>query len=203
MRDFGGNTFANKFRGEGPPYYKIVGKVAKKLKAPFNNSQDIETIENSILATILEKAWKKMTEEERKELMREMGISNKSALKGASAGIFQAIFKAGGFKSYQLTTIIANKIAKLILGRGLAFGTVGNLMKLSKILSGPVGWAITSIWTIIDIAGPSYKVTIPSVIHVAFLRKMQNSTFCSGCSVYLEKKDINFCPNCGEELKAA
>ena len=203
LRDFGGNTFANKFRGEGPSYYIVVCQVADQLKAPYNKSQNVEKIEDSILATILEKAWQKMTEEERKELMKEMEISNTSAMKGIAVGTFQAIFQVGGFKSYQLTLIIANQVARIIMGKGFTLSVNAAIAKWASILSGPVGWAISSIWTLIDLAGPSYKVTIPSVIHVAYLRKIQNSIFCSNCNEYLNNKTGNFCPKCGGKLKAA
>ncbi len=28
-------------------------------------------------------------------------------------------------------------------------------------------WALTAVWTLVDIAGPAYRVTIPSIIYVA------------------------------------
>ncbi|HNE26607.1 MAG TPA: ubiquinol-cytochrome C chaperone family protein, partial [Pseudomonadales bacterium] len=40
-----------------------------------------------------------------------------------------------------------------------------------KVLSGPIGWAITGIWTAIDIASPAFRVTIPAVIQIAALRQ--------------------------------
>ena len=39
------------------------------------------------------------------------------------------------------------------------------------ILTGPIGWAITGLWTAIDVAGAAYRVTIPAVIQVAALRQ--------------------------------
>lgn len=44
-----------------------------------------------------------------------------------------------------------------------------------SILTGPIGWAITAIWTAIDIAGAAYRVTIPAVIQVAYLRKLSEN----------------------------
>lgn len=38
------------------------------------------------------------------------------------------------------------------------------------IFAGPIGWALTGLWALMDIAGPAYRVTIPVVIQVAFLR---------------------------------
>ena len=45
------------------------------------------------------------------------------------------------------------------------------LTRLMSILTGPIGWAITGLWTAIDIAGTAYRVTIPAVIQVAALRQ--------------------------------
>jgi len=39
------------------------------------------------------------------------------------------------------------------------------------VLTGPIGWVITGLWTAIDIAGPAYRVTIPTVIQIAVLRQ--------------------------------
>ena len=33
---------------------------------------------------------------------------------------------------------------------------------------------LTGLWTAIDIAGPAYRVTIPCVIQIAFLRAKMN-----------------------------
>jgi uncharacterized protein YaaW (UPF0174 family) len=86
-------------------------------------------------------------------------------------GIFQAVFRAGGFKSYQLTLIIVNAVLKAIIGRGLSLAGNATLMRTMSILTGPIGWAITGAWTAVDIASPAYRVTIPAVIQVAALRQ--------------------------------
>ena len=200
LRDFGGNTLINIFRGEGPSYHEIACDVAETVEAPFKKSQDIETIENAILSTILEKAWSEMSEEEKKTLLNELGVSNKSALKGAGTMLFQSIFKAGGFISYKLTLVISNQVAKFILGRGLPLAMNAALVRWASILTGPIGMTLTSLWTIIDFAGPSYKVTIPSVIYVAWLRKKYNSTFCENCKTDLPDSNMKFCPECGHKF---
>lgn len=49
-------------------------------------------------------------------------------------------------------------------------------MRTLSILTGPVGWGITGLWTVVDIGSTAYRVTIPSVLQVAFLRsKIANS----------------------------
>ena len=85
------------------------------------------------------------------------------------------MFRAGGFKSYQLTLIIVNAVLKVLIGRGLPL--VGNviLVRIANILTGPIGWVITGLWTAVDIAGPAYRVTIPAVIQIAYLRMLSEN----------------------------
>lgn len=203
VRDMGGNSFANMFRGgEGPDYHEIVCDVASKIKAPYNKEKDIEDIENSILETILTKALDQMSDEDKQKLMNDID-SNGGLNKGRIAtSAFIAIFRLGGFYSYQLTLIIANQIARLILGRGLMFATNMTLVRTASVLTGPIGWAITGLWTAVDLAGPAYKVTIPCVIHIAMLRKKLNALQCDQCEAMLPDTTIKFCPECGNKIAA-
>lgn len=174
IRLFGGNTFANLARGGvGVPYRKVVCDVADKMKVSYNKASTVERIELLIVQKIFEDSIEKMTEEDRQKLIKDLGIRGIPV--GSSATmIMQAIIKMGGFKSYQIAVIVANSIAKFILGRGLSFAANASLTKIMSIFAGPLGWIISSLWTLIDIAGPSYKTTIPCVIHVAMLRQKQN-----------------------------
>ena len=42
------------------------------------------------------------------------------------------------------------------------------------ILTGPVGMAALTGWTVWDIAGPAYRVTIPAVLQIAMMRVEYN-----------------------------
>ena len=200
IRDFGGNSIANVFRGSGPPYFEIVCDVAKVIKAPYNRGDTIEDNEASILATILCKAFDRMSEKERAEVLDQVGRSNRGALSGASTGALQALFNAGGFASYRLMLIVVNAVVKGAIGRGLPLVANAALTRVMGIAAGPVGWALTSLLTAIQIAGPSYKVTIPSVAYIAILRKAQETLYCTKCEAPV-KDGFRFCPACGEEIQ--
>ena len=201
IRAFGGNTLANMFRGgKGPEYKEIVCDVADKLKAPFNKDSDIEKVEDAILETVLTQALEKMSESEKQELLKEVGDGKNYSITGpALTTAFITLFRMGGFKSYQLTLIIANTIVKAVLGHGLRLGANAGLTKIMSILTGPIGWAITGIWTAIDIAGPATRVTVPAVIYVAMLRKKYNTPFCPHCNQMIAVGS-KFCPECGGSL---
>ena len=201
IRAFGGNTIANAFRGgKGPEYKEIVCDVADKLNAPYRKENPIEKIEDSILETVLTQALEKMSESEKQKLLKEFGdVVNYSLTGPALTTAFITIFRMGGFKSYQLTVIIANAIVKAVLGHGLRLGANAGLTKIMSILTGPIGWVITGIWTLIDIAGPATRVTIPSVIYVAMLRKKYNTPICPHCNNMIAV-GLKFCPECGGKL---
>ena len=204
IRDFGGNTFANIWRGgEGPAYREIVQDVADKLKVNYTKGNAVAEIEDRIFEKILEKTLEQMTEEEKYNLAIELGLDKGKMSSGGmvSTSILYA-FRAGGFGSYQLTLIIANQIAKLLIGRGLVLATNAALVRFASILTGPIGLALTGIWTMIDLAGPSYKTTIPSVILVATIRKKINSLRCSNdaCGNIITDRSAKFCACCGTKV---
>lgn len=67
---------------------------------------------------------------------------------------------------------LANVVAKQAIGRGIAVIASGTVLSRTlSILTGPVGWALTTAWTAYDIAGPAYRVIVPAVIYIAYLRR--------------------------------
>lgn len=170
---FGANTFATMIRGgEGVMYKEVLTDVCDKLKVNYNKESSTQTIENNLLMKILTDAVEKMTPAELKELAEATGVKNTDGITAETMlAIFQAAFRVGGFKSYQLTLIIVNAILKALIGRGLSFAGNAALTRTMAVLAGPIGWVITGLWTAIDIAGPAYRVTIPAIIQVAVLRQ--------------------------------
>lgn len=60
--------------------------------------------------------------------------------------------------------MLANAVAQTLLGRGLSLALNAGLAKYISVFAGPIGWLVTVLWTLVDVAGPAYRVTIPSVI---------------------------------------
>lgn len=167
---FGGHSFANLVRGKGVLYREILCDVCNKCKVNYNKKSSIITIEQNLFMKILEDSMEKMSADELKELATEFNLSG-AYTKQAIIGSLQIAIRAGGFLSYKLALIVANAIAKAIIGRGLSLAANAALTRTLSIFAGPVGWAITGLWTASDLAGPAYRVTIPAVIEIAFLRQ--------------------------------
>lgn len=171
---FGGNSFSNLFRGgRGVLYKEVLCDVCDKLKVNYNKFSSTNQIEDNLLMKILQDSLEKMSPEEIKALATELGLDNqKFTTPQLMTSAFLAVFKAGGFKSYQLTLIIVNAVMKALFGHGLKLAGNAAVARWAAILTGPIGWAITGIWTAVDIAGAAYRVTIPAVIEIAYLRKL-------------------------------
>lgn len=176
IRLFGGNSIPNFFRDEGPPYEEIVRDVANKVGADYEHYNSVEQIEMKILLKMLEDAFDKMSAAEKSEIIKafeQAGAKNLNLRAGfpATAILAQLAVKSSGFLAYQVAVIVANNVAKAVLGHGLKLATNAALTRAIGIFAGPIGWVITGLWTAISVAGPAYRVTIPCVCHVAYLRQ--------------------------------
>lgn len=170
---FGANSLVTVLRGgKGIPYKEVLTDVCDKMKVNYNKDSDVATIEKNLLMKILKDSVEKMSAEEVRNLADSVGIKNfNNITPEALIGGFQVIFQIGGFKSYQLMLIIVNSVMKAIIGRGLALAGNVALVRIATIMAGPVGLIITGLLTAIDLAGAAYRVTIPAVIQIAFLRQ--------------------------------
>ena len=169
---FGANTFMTMLRGgKGVPYKTVLTDVCDRMKVNYNHDSTAARIEDCLLMKVCEDALDKMTPAEIEDLCMECGMKAANYTPEIALGIFQAAFKMGGFRSYQLTLLIVNAVLKALLGRGLSLA--GNIMlsRAMAVLAGPIGWAATGIWTALDIAGTAYRVTVPAVLMIAVLRK--------------------------------
>lgn len=183
IRDFGGNTFANTIRsmfGMGHiSYEEVVHDVADKMDVKYSRDNSVAAIEDAILLSVLAKAWPQMTEQERKEFysVADLKVDVPSHIPSSVPAIaLQAAIRMGGFASYKLAVIVANAVAKFVLGHGFTILTNAAITRSIAVFAGPIGWAITGLWTAIDIAGPAYRVTIPCVIQIAMLRHKYSLT---------------------------
>jgi uncharacterized protein YaaW (UPF0174 family) len=203
IRLFGSNTIASLVRrGKGVCYLEVVKDVADKIGASYSKNASIELVEEAILLKFLEKAWEKMSDDDKSDLLKQVGATT-DALTNISkvfpVAMLQILSRNSGFAAYQTSVIIADAIAKFILGRGLIFTAGTTLTRVISIVTGPVGWAVTVLWTAKDIVGAAYRVTIPCVVHIAMLRRKFNLAQCPKCSTQYSGRP-KFCPECGEKL---
>jgi len=156
IQTFGANSLASLLRGgEGVRYAEVVHDVADKLDVNYSPKMDVAAIEQQILLKVLEKSWEKMSDAERAALLDTLGVDHRDGIPKALPVIaLQAAISLSGFVAYQIALIVANAVARYLLGRGLSLVVNASLMRVIGALAGPVGWGITAVWTILDVASP-------------------------------------------------
>ena len=73
-------------------------------------------------------------------------------------------------------------------------------MRALSVALGPIGWAITGLWTLADLSAPAYRVTVPCVLQVAYIRQkliMQATHVTCACGTAIPHT-VKFCPECGK-----
>ncbi len=202
---FGGNTIANKWRGYGVLYEEILNDTCKDMKVNLPKDASVDTKEINLLMKVLETAIEKMSESERKEFLKSFNYGGEVFTTNAIMIAVQAAIRMGGFASYKLAVVIANSIAKQLLGHGLKLAANASLVRAIGVVAGPIGWAVTAAWTAVDLAGPAKRITIPATIYIASLRQaeLNKQAFelkCPNCGAPISDNNAKFCPSCGESL---
>jgi len=172
IQRYGANTLATVFRhGKGVVYREVLTNACDKMKVNYNKASDVESIELNLLMKILTNSMTEMSAKELETVCDGIGFSPTLYTPEAVTIALQIAIKSGGFLSYKIAVIVANAVAQNLIGRGLSFAANAMLTRSVAVFVGPIGWTLSAVWLAVDIAGPAYRVTIPSVIMVAYLRR--------------------------------
>ena len=177
LQCYGSNTLATLFRGgKGVLYREILCDVCDGMKVEYEKGARVEKIEDSMLMEIIRRSFDKMSPDDMKDLAKTLGLKDWSSVTPqVLTGAIQAMISAGGFASYQIAVIVANAVWKALFGAGLSFATNATITRALSVFAGPIGWIITGLWTLVDIAGPATRVTIPAAFLIALLRRKVKS----------------------------
>ncbi|MBB6462270.1 ubiquinol-cytochrome C chaperone family protein [Flammeovirga kamogawensis] len=156
IREFGGNTFMNLYRGKGVPYKEVITDVAKHLKVE-NRSSDLIELERQVLAKVLESAIENLSEKEKDNLFSELSQKDIDLSKLSHL-------------SYLKILTTNPYVLQQTLKYFLSFGAKNIGSKAFMMAGGPIGWIATGAWLAFDLSSPAKRVTIPCVIHIAALR---------------------------------
>lgn len=171
---FGANTFATMLRGgKGVPYREVLIDVCDKMDVGYKSDASTQVIEMSLLLKIFADATDKMSLDDLKEISKDLELKTTDFSKQALVSVLQSSVRLSGITAYKLTLIVANAVAKAAVGHGLSFTTNMVLLRTLSIATGPIGWVISGCWTALGIAGPAFRITIPSIVQIAHLRLLK------------------------------
>ena len=172
LQCYGGNSILNLIRhGYGPSYESIVYDVCKRMKVQGINKHDTtEEMEQKLLISVLSKAIGELSEERVRSIMEECGIRGYDFTK---KGLIAALL-ALQIMNRNVFVVVINSVMKMLsrilVSRGIMMVGLGTFSRGLGLLFGPVGWLLFTGWAVWDLSGPAYRVTVPAVIQIAYMR---------------------------------
>lgn len=144
---YGGNTIANRgYRfGKGIKYKEILCDVCDKLKVDYDKRHSVSKIEEALIKKV---CFQSSTD-----------TNVLSSVSGAPIGA----------EAYMplLPIIIQQTIKRLTINASSKLIS----QRLASIAIGPFGWLLSGFWALYEAAGPAYRITIPCVLQIAYLRR--------------------------------
>lgn len=171
LQHFGGDSVVNLFRGKGVLYKEILSDVCDKLSVKYRKNSSAYDIENLLIEKLTELSWEKMSAKEKETVLDSMNIPG--GLSGSPLAFIVASIKAGGIGSFQWSSWLAQS-ASLAFGHaalsGLSLGAAATFVGSRGIaaFAGPI--AAIAV-TVPLISGAAYRVTMPSVIQISYMRR--------------------------------
>lgn len=165
IQKFGGNTIFNVLRGHGVKYREILEDVCDKLKVNYNKNLSTDLLENELLRKVAVTAIEKMSEEDIKKFDQDLDKKR----------ILEAILNNNGPIMTMVIAGIVSQLTRQTGVRGVAMLFGRQLGAKVVAIAVPALNVIAALWTVMDIASPAYRVTVPFTITLAFIRRSLNS----------------------------
>ncbi len=174
---YGGDSIVNLFRGTGVLYDEILNGVCERVGVKLAN-KDMEIVrkEERLIEFLADKAWEKMDEAQRKEFLQKTNLIDRFK-DVIDLSPVQVALAAGGASAIVIYEYVAGALLAS-LGPRLGAHLVGPVavrfigQRLGgAALAGPFALAL-GVWLAVPmLSGAAYRVTIPAVIQIAYMRK--------------------------------
>jgi uncharacterized protein YaaW (UPF0174 family) len=176
----GANTFASTFRAfkgegwarKGVSWEEIIRDVGGKLKVELPPKASVPNLEQRVLAAVVERYFDSLSDEERAEIDGQLSqVAGSLTVKDTIA-----MLSKGGFAALGVSAVVraaAVEAVKKVLTQVLTRLAVKEAGKQATKIAGAVVPGLNILlgaWTVIDLAGPAYRKTIPTVIELALIR---------------------------------
>lgn len=197
LQHYGGNSIVNLFRRNGVPYAEIVADVLSHVGGTSSKDEPVASLELKVLEKLLSQAWEKMSPQEQADFSK--GFQNDTGVLGVSYAAIQAAIRRGGPAAVQAALLANNAFARLAMGGALAAGANIIAGRAAGLAFGPVGAALTGIAGAHTLASQAYRVTVPCVVQIAYIRQKNAQVTCPACHAG-SVRGTKFCSECGTAL---
>lgn len=174
---YGGDSVVNLFRGNGVVYEEILSDVCERVGVKLGSEdKGIVQQEAKLIEFLANKAWEKMDEAQRADFLQKLNLFECfKDVRGLSP--VALVLASGGAAAMLLYEYVAGA-ALASLGAGLAARFAGPMAAQfigtrlgAAAITGPFAVVLGVALTVPMLSGAAYRVTMPAVIQIAYMRK--------------------------------
>ena len=167
---YGSNTLSTLWNREPDSYETVLRRVCKQMDVPVSDHDTITKMERNLLTTLCQDTLNKMSERELRLLANENGIPDKTLTRQALTAALLMAVRTSRAVLARIAARIIQYIVEIITIRGVATAGIETATRAVGGVLGPIGWIALGAWTVYDITSPAYRVCIPAVLQVAYMR---------------------------------
>lgn len=167
---YGSNTLATFWHNEPDSYETVLRRVCKQMDVRTMEKDSVAKMEHNLLTTLCQDTLDKMSERELRLLANENGIPDKTLTRQALTAALLMAVRTSRAVLTRIAARVIQYIVELITIRGVATAGIETATRAVSSALGPIGWIALGAWTVYDITSPAYRVCIPAVLQVAYMR---------------------------------
>ncbi len=167
---YGSNTLATFWHNEPDSYETVLRRVCKQLDVRTMEQDSVAKMEHNLLTTLCQDTLNKMSERELRLLANENGIPDKRLTRQALTAALLMAIRTSRAVLTRIAARVIQYIVEIITIRGVATAGIETATRAVGGALGPIGWIALGAWTVYDIASPAYRVCVPAVLQLAYMR---------------------------------
>lgn len=167
---YGSNTLATFWHNEPDSYETVLRRVCKQMDVRTMEQDSVTKMERNLLTTLCQDTLNKMSERELRLLANENGIPDKTLTRQALTAALLMAIRTSRAVLTRIAARIIQYIVEIITVRGVATAGIETATRAVSSALGPIGWIALGAWTVYDISSPAYRVCVPAVLQVAYMR---------------------------------
>ena len=167
---YGSNTLATFWHNEPDSYETVLRRVCKQMDVRTMEQESVAKMEHNLLTTLCQDTLNKMSERELRLLANENGIPDKTLTRQALTAALLMAIRTSRAVLTRIVARIIQYIVEIITVRGVATAGIETATRAVSGALGPIGWIALGAWTVYDISSPAYRVCVPAVLQVAYMR---------------------------------
>ena len=167
---YGSNTLATFWHNEPDSYETVLRRVCKQMDVRTMEQDSVTKMEHNLLTTLCQDTLNKMSERELRLLANENGIPDKRLTRQALTAALLMAIRTSRAVLTRIAARIIQYIVEIVTIRGVATAGIETATRAVGGALGPIGWIALGAWTVYDITSPAYRVCVPAVLQVAYMR---------------------------------